>query len=127
MSKKTILVVDDEPGFLRILQIILKKAGYNVQTANHAPAAFDIIKDTLPDLIIMDDNMPHMSGAEACQRLKNNPITRHIPIVMYSAGMRIQDANFVQHIGADAALKKPAMPDEIIRTVAQHLTAQANV
>lgn len=125
MSKNTILIVDDEPGFIRILQIVFQRAGYQTRSAPDGIAALQSVERQAPDLIVLDDNMPNLSGADVCRQLKADPTTRHIPIMMYSAGVRVHDAAFLAHIGADAALKKPTMPDEILNTVQSLLSARA--
>jgi CheY-like chemotaxis protein len=117
----TILVVDDEHGFLQILQVILQRAGYKVLTALNANEALSVIAKQRPDLIILDDMMPGMSGSELCAHLKSDPLLRQIPVIMHSAGFKIHDKAHIQQIGADAALPKPSQPREIIELIGRFI------
>jgi two-component system phosphate regulon response regulator PhoB len=114
---RTILIVDDEEGFLHILQVVLQRAGFSTVTANNALDAHSVVTNQRPDLIILDDMMPGMSGSELCSQLKNDPSYSHIPIIMHSAGLKIHDKSHVQRIGADAVLPKPSQPRDIVETV----------
>jgi DNA-binding response OmpR family regulator len=118
---QTILIVDDEEGFLHILQVVLQRAGFATLTASNALDAEKIIKRQAPDLIILDDMMPGMSGSDLCLQLKNDPIYRQIPIIMHSAGLKIHDKSHVQRIGADAVLPKPSQPRDIVEAVKRFL------
>lgn len=118
MQSKTVLVVDDEQGFLQIVQIILQRAGYTPLLASSTSDALRIIEQTPPTAILLDDDMPGMSGGELCQRLKANPRTRHIRVVMFSANDRIRDPQYLADIRADDAVRKPAMPADILNALA---------
>ncbi len=80
-KQATILVVDDEPDLLRLLQMELEAERYEVVTAANGEEALELVEVARPDLIVMDVLMPKMDGIQACQRLKSDPATRHIPIV----------------------------------------------
>lgn len=127
MRQATILLVDDEPGFLQILQIVLKRSGYRTLTASNAYEAQALLKRETPDAIILDDNMPQLSGAEWCYQLKQDPQTQHIPVIMYSAGTRVENSDFIRHIGADGVLQKPCMPNDILTALDKVLNAPAHV
>ncbi|MDZ4766360.1 MAG: response regulator [Chloroflexota bacterium] len=118
---RTILIVDDEEGFLHILQVVLQRAGFSTVTANNAHDAQKIVNHQPPDLIILDDMMPGMSGSELCIQLKNDPLYRQIPIIMHSAGLKIHDKSHVQRIGADGVLPKPSQPRDIVEAVKRFL------
>jgi CheY-like chemotaxis protein len=121
---RTILIVDDEQGFLQILQVVLQRAGYKTVTALSARDALRQLESHPVDLLILDDMMPQMSGSELCVQLKNDPATAHLPVVMHSAGLKIHDKAHIQRIGADAVLPKPSQPRDIIEMVGRFLGAK---
>lgn len=125
MKTPTILVVDDEKGFLQILNIILQRAGYHPLLADNPFEGRKLAQQMRPDAIILDDNMPELTGGEICYALKQDPSTRSIPVIMYSAGSRISSDEYVQHIGAEIVLRKPAMPADILSAVEQCLNNAA--
>jgi CheY-like chemotaxis protein len=123
----TILIVDDEPGFRQILNIIIKRAGHTPLLATDADEAEAIVRAHQPDLLILDDNMPEREGSALCRDLKLDPTTAHIPIIMYTANNRFDNPNFAQQIGADAVVKKPSMPADLLAAVQRCLEARAGV
>jgi CheY-like chemotaxis protein len=127
MGNPVILVVDDEPGFRQILSIVLRKGGYRPVLAEDVRAARAVLDKQHPHAIILDDNMPHVSGGDYCYELKQSPLTAHIPIVMYSAGTRLDKADYVQHIGANAVVKKPSMPNDLLDALRRVMEQQASV
>ncbi|MDD9972677.1 MAG: response regulator, partial [Candidatus Poribacteria bacterium] len=80
-----ILVVDDEPRNVRILQIQLNARGYTVYTAADGLQALEVVKEEMPDLILLDINMPKMDGFEVVKHVRANEATEFIPIVMITA------------------------------------------
>jgi DNA-binding response OmpR family regulator len=120
----TILIVDDEQGFLQILQVVLQRAGYKVVTALSAFDALRVLENQPVDLLILDDMMPNMSGSELCARLKGDPATAHLPIIMHSAGLKIHDKAHIQRIGADGVMAKPCQPRDVVETVSRFLRAK---
>ena len=102
----------------QVLGIILQREGFTTLFAVNGKEAFDVVFHESPHLIIMDDMMPgDPNGGEVCMMLKENHNTRHIPIILHSAGTRVQSARFVQDIGADAALTNPCPPSRILDTI----------
>jgi CheY-like chemotaxis protein len=127
MKNKRVLVVDDEKGFLQIVQIILQRAGYEPILANNAKEARTKLNKYRPAALILDDDMPGMSGGELCREIKQNTETSQIAVVMFSANERIQDPYFLKQIQADAAVKKPCMPADILQALEKSLNAQVVV
>ncbi|MBW3638036.1 MAG: response regulator [Armatimonadetes bacterium] len=121
---KRILAVDDEKHILRLVQINLEKAGYEVVTASNGREALEAVKAQHPDLIVMDVMMPEMDGLEALENLKNDEATANIPVVMLTA--KAQDADVFQgwQSGADLYLTKPFNPMELLTFVRRILDAQ---
>ena len=110
---QTILVVDDEVIFLDILQLLLQRAGYRVLTAADGLEAMALIRSHRPDVVLLDDMLPGMNGGEICLNIKQDPQLRHIPVILYSAGARVRDRSFIEHVGADAVLYKPFKPETV--------------
>ncbi len=123
MAKK-ILAVDDEKHIVRLVQINLQKAGYEVATAGTGREALERVGEFEPDLIVMDVMMPEMDGFEALKKLKENPETRDIPVIMLTA--KAQDADVFRgwQSGADLYLTKPFNPAELLSFVKRLLTNQ---
>ena len=127
MKNNKVLVVDDERGFLQIVQIILQRAGYEPILASSAAEARVAIASRRPDALFLDDDMPGTSGSDLCFELKQNPATRHIAVVMFSANERIRSEKYLAQIMADAAVKKPCMPADILTALEKSLKAHATV
>lgn len=116
-----VLVIDDEEGFLQIIQIILKRAGYETLVASDGQTGLDMAYLHQPDIIILDDMMPGLTGGEVCMRLKSDPAVSGIPVIMYSAGAKVRNREYIREIGADGALMKPCLPNDIIETVGRYI------
>jgi CheY-like chemotaxis protein len=119
----TILIVDDEDIAIQIVQVILRRAGYTTLSATSGEAGLELVYGQRPDIIILDDMMPGISGGEMCAQLKSDPQVRDIPVIMYSAGAKVRNSAYIRQIGADGVLFKPALPAEILDTVAAYLEA----
>ena len=113
-----VLVVDDEPRNVRILQIQLNAQGYTVYTAADGLEALDIVKKEMPDLILLDINMPKMDGFEVVRQVRANEATEFIPIVMITA-LRDTRENRIKSIevGADDFIEKPFDSVEVLARV----------
>ncbi len=103
----TVLVIDDDESVLLLVQAVLKRASHHVLVATNGYDGIHIAETHLPDIIIIDDKLPRMSGRDVCLALKENPTTHHIPIVISSASIDRENPNYVQSMGADALLIKP--------------------
>ncbi|MDT7896536.1 MAG: hypothetical protein OXFUSZZB_000141 [Candidatus Fervidibacter sp.] len=123
-QKKRVLVVDDERHIVRLVQVNLERQGYEVLTAYDGVECLEKTKAEKPDLIILDVMMPRMDGFEALQRLKSDPETNHIPVIMLTA--RAQDRDVLQgyQYGADLYLTKPFSPLELISLVKRVFESQ---
>ncbi len=106
MTKK-ILIVDDDQLMQKLLEYIIKKAGYKVSVADNGSNALKIVKRDKPDLIISDVEMPKMNGLELCQKLKENIDTKLIPIILFTSNTQIQDKLCGFRSGADDYFIKP--------------------
>ncbi|MGE5178501.1 MAG: HD domain-containing phosphohydrolase [Bacteroidota bacterium] len=113
-AKRTILVVDDDRRVIDLLQISLTQNGYQVNTALTGEDGLESVRQSPPDLIILDLRLPKKTGFEVCAALKSSKDTAHIPIVMVSASAEV-DARLqgLMH-GADDYLTKPFSPKELL-------------
>lgn len=114
---KKILAVDDEKHIVRLVQVNLERAGYEVVTAYDGKEALDKVRDENPDLVVLDVMMPYMDGFEVLQTLRRNPETRDIPVIMLTA--KAQDADVFKgwQSGVDCYLTKPFNPMELLSFV----------
>ena len=80
-----ILVVEDEPSQREVMVYNLEAEGYRVTCADNGDDAMLVIAEDMPDVIVLDWMMPHLSGIEVCRQIKSNPDTRAIPVIMLSA------------------------------------------
>ena len=116
MAKK-ILAVDDEKHILRLVQINLEKAGYEVVTGSNGREALEKVRSEKPELIVMDVMMPEMDGFEALKQLKADPETADIPVIMLTAKAQDADVFHGWQSGADLYLTKPFNPMELLTFV----------
>jgi len=122
MAKK-ILAVDDEKHILRLVQINLEKAGYEVLTGTNGREALEMVRAEKPDLVVMDVMMPEMDGFEALQKLKADPELAEIPVIMLTAKAQDADVFHGWQSGADLYLTKPFNPTELLTFVKRILDA----
>src|ERR1700754_4319208 len=102
-----VLVVDDIEVNVRLLEAKLLSEYYDVLTASSGPQALEIAKRESPDIVLLDVMMPGMDGLEVCKRLKSDPATRYIPVVMVTALSDVADRLKGLEVGADDFLTKP--------------------
>ena len=114
---KKILAVDDERHIVRLVQVNLERAGYQVVTAFDGREALEKVESEQPDLVILDVMMPYMDGFEVLQLLRKNERTRELPVIMLTA--KAQDADVFRgwQSGVDCYLTKPFNPMELITFV----------
>ncbi|MEN7973433.1 MAG: response regulator [Verrucomicrobiota bacterium] len=116
-----VLVVDDELPNRLYLQKLLEARGCEVFDADSGAAAIDIARTVQPDLILVDIIMPQMDGFELCGRLREESLTRHIPIIMVTAKSKIEDIETGFELGAMDYIRKPFNPRELILRVGNAL------
>jgi len=116
-KQKKILAVDDERHIVRLVQVNLERAGYQVVTAFDGKEALKKVESERPDLIVLDVMMPHMDGFEVLKRLKSDDKTKDVPVVMLTA--KAQDADVFRGwaSGVDCYLTKPFNPIELLTFV----------
>lgn len=109
----TVMVVEDEPAIQELIEFNLKQAGHFVLTAPSAELASNMIKETLPDLILLDWMLPGLSGIEFARKLKGEHYTKAIPVIMLTARGEEQDKVKGLETGADDYVTKPFSPREL--------------
>ncbi|HSK47943.1 MAG TPA: response regulator [Coriobacteriia bacterium] len=112
-----ILAVDDEPHILRLVSFSLTARGFEVLEATDGLAAIETAEREHPDLILMDVMMPVLDGYEACRRIKANPETTDIPIVMLSAKSQKAEQAVGLEAGALDYITKPFTPKDLVEQV----------
>ena len=121
---KTILAVDDEKAIVRLVQVNLERHGYTVQTAFDGKEALEKIALSPPDLVVCDVMMPYMDGFEVLKRLRQNPETRDLPVIMLTAKAMDSDVYEGWRSGAHCYLTKPFNPSELLAFIKRILDEQ---
>ena len=107
VHKIRVLLVDDEPDLVQMVSVRLTAAGYEVAKAYDGQEALQKVKETHPDLIILDLMLPKLDGYKVCRLLKFDDRTRAIPIMIFTARAQVEDVTLATECGADAYLTKP--------------------
>lgn len=110
MARETILVIDDEEDILELVRYNLAREGYNVRLASSGEQALRMIRQEMPDLVLLDLMLPNIDGLEVCKRLKGDPDTASLPVVMLSAKGAESDVVTGLELGASDYITKPFSP-----------------
>jgi twitching motility two-component system response regulator PilH len=121
MSK--ILIVDDLATEVQMMKATVTKLGHHVIEAGDGDTGFNLAKKEQPDLILLDVVLPKADGFSVCRRLKKDPETAHIPVIMISTKSQESDQFWGLKQGADAYLFKPAKAEELAEVVTRSLAA----
>jgi pilus assembly protein CpaE len=113
-----VLVIDDDPGILNLVNTALNKRGYDVFTAANGTEGLNRIQDTKPDIVILDKVMPDIDGFEVARRLRREPDFAHVPIVILTGASQLGDKLDAFNAGADDYLTKPFEVDELAARLA---------
>lgn len=117
VSHRKIVVVEDEPDILEAIQYNLEREGFKVITATNGDDGLKTVIREAPDLLLLDLLLPGLDGLEVCRRLKLDPVTQKIPIIMVSAKGEESDIVLGLGVGADDYVTKPFRPKELIARV----------
>ena len=117
MNQKKILIVEDEKDIAELIHFNLFKANYSAAIASDGELALKMAKEQLPDLVLLDLMIPHISGLEVCKFLKENPATSEIPIIMITAKGEEEDIINGLEAGADDYITKPFSPKVLLARV----------
>jgi two-component system phosphate regulon response regulator PhoB len=129
MSKPTIIVVEDDPDILHLLTFNIQSSGFEVLTSMDGNEALSLIREHLPDLIILDLMLPGLDGLEVCRHLKRDQKTQTIPLIMLTAKSEEVDRIVGLELGADDYVVKPFSPRELvlrIRAILRRAAAETN-
>ncbi len=121
----TLFIVDDTPDNLRLLANLLSGRGYSIRKALNAAVALKSIQQSPPDLILLDINLPEMSGYDLCKQLKADPLTAEIPIIFISALDNVQDKIKAFQVGGADYVAKPYQMEEVFARIEHQLLLQA--
>ena len=117
MAKTRILVVEDEESLLKLETILLTTKGYDVTGVADGMAALQVMESNPPDLVILDIMLPEIDGFEVCTRIKANPKTSSIPVVMLTAKKNSQDFTRGLQVGAEAYITKPFKSARVVEVI----------
>jgi len=121
VNKKKILIVEDEESLLKLESILLISKGFDVKGVSNGKAALESVAEEHPDLILLDIMLPEIDGFEVCRRIKSDPSTRHIPVVMLTAKKSREDMVRGEKVGADWYITKPFKSAMVIETIQRFL------
>ena len=121
----SVLVVDDDPMKRQLLRLILERAGFGVAEAADGTETLLSLENIVPDLVTLDVMMPRMDGFAVCERVRQNPKTAGLPIIIVSA--RADGGSIREGLaaGANRYLPQPVMPDKLINTVNELLPPES--
>jgi two-component system response regulator VicR len=123
--KKSILCIEDEPEMIDLIRLILGRKGFEVLGAGSGIEGLEIIRNKLPDLVLLDLMMPDMDGWEVYQQMKANEKTRDIPVIVVTAKAQSIDKVLGLHIAkVDDYIAKPFSPQELMVSVEKVLSKQ---
>lgn len=116
-----ILIVDDDFISLEVLKAMLSQYAVDIYTATNGPDAIELAAKVAPALIILDYEMPEMTGAEACQQLRLKPQFLHTPIIALTGHQSPTELNACRQAGMNETLYKPVSPEILAKTIATYL------
>ncbi len=111
------MVVDDHPDLVEIVRMILESKGFNVRCAYSGQQVFADLEEQKPDLILLDVMMPEMDGLEVLTRLKEDPSTESIPVILLTAKMQTEDILEGYKMGADYYITKPFKTTQLLEGI----------
>jgi twitching motility two-component system response regulator PilG len=126
-SRKTVMIVDDSPTIRKILGLTLERAGYKVVAEPDGESAIERLIQVVPDVILLDIAMPKIDGYEVCKRIKQDPRTKHVPVVMLSGKGALFDKVKGHMAGATEYLTKPFETPAVLAVVANYCEKTAEV
>jgi phosphate regulon transcriptional regulator PhoB len=117
VSKKKIVIIEDEPDILEVLSYNLKREGYEILTATDGNHGLALVRKEVPDMVLLDLMLPGMDGVEICSSIKKDPQTQNTLIIMVTAKGEESDIVLGLGVGADDYITKPFSPKELIARV----------
>ena len=126
MPDSSVLVVDDDPVILKLLEVNFEMEGFNVLLAQDGTEGIEVARREQPDIIVSDIMMPRQSGLELVSELKGDPATSNIPIILLSAKAQNADVRSGMDAGADDYITKPFEPLDLVDRVNRLLESNAS-
>lgn len=123
----SVLIVDDEPLTQDLLRLMLEPAGFRVTGAEHGLEALQKVNEQQPDIMILDVMMPHMDGITVCKKIRSNPETANLPIIMLSGKTHLNAVEEGLAAGANRYLPKPTSRNDLIQNLHDVLAETAVV
>lgn len=120
-----VLVADDDEDILTLVGLRLERAGYEVLTAKDGVEALEIVEQRTPDVAVVDVMMPRMDGHELVRRLRARPETATLPILVLTAAVHDRVAEASAEAGADAHMRKPFSPKDLVARLGELLADRA--
>ncbi|MEO0080457.1 MAG: response regulator [candidate division WOR-3 bacterium] len=122
-DRPLILLADDEPDVVMVTRARLELNGFRVVTAQDGEEVLTLFRENPPDLLLLDLKMPRLDGYQVCRRLKANPATCHVPIIIFSASSSRSEMleRLCLELGADDYLRKPFVSEELLAKVGRLL------
>ena len=120
-----VLVVEDYQDAREMYAAYLQFSGFDVAEAGNGIEAVEKTRELLPDIVLMDLALPRMDGWEATRRLKNDDLTRHIPIVALTGHALAGHAEGAREAGCDAFVTKPCLPDALVAEIQRMLSVKS--
>ena len=126
LEKRKILVVEDEKELAKLITFHITTAGYDVLCANNGIEAIEICETKNPALVVLDIMLPRLDGWQVCRRLRQDPRTRNLPIIILSALSEVKDKLKGFDLGADDYVTKPFSPRELVVRIKRVLSRFEN-
>lgn len=124
---RSILIADDEPALLRLMEFVLVKQGYVLRLVANGEDALQEVARERPDLVILDIMMPKLDGYAVAERLRAEESTQNLPIILLSAKAQSEDIERGETIGVNRYITKPFVLDEFVQTIRDVLSEAAAV
>jgi CheY-like chemotaxis protein len=121
-----VLIVEDEPDMRFLLRLTLERGEVEVMEADTAEAALDLMQARLPDVVLLDVNLPGMSGFELVDLMLSSPALAAVPVVMLTADARPELADRAEEKGCFGFLAKPISPDALVAAVSEAITGRSD-
>jgi DNA-binding response OmpR family regulator len=122
--ERTILIIEDEKLIIVSTQMVLEAAGFRVESATNGESGISKARELRPDLVLLDIMMPGIDGWETLTRLKRDPETAPIPVIIFTAREHARGHQKSTEMGAADYFRKPFEPDELIELVEKHIGSQ---
>jgi two-component system alkaline phosphatase synthesis response regulator PhoP len=123
----TIAIIEDESNIVELVKYNLDRDGYHTISANNGKKGLDLVRQELPDLVILDLMMPELDGISVCKQLRADPQTKNIPVIILTAKSEEADRVLGLEIGADDYVTKPFSPRELVARVRAVLRRSGSV